>query len=308
MQAIFTQRDPRTLLGDDGAASTAAAAFADCPAYQLHKPALWPGPDSFTTSAQLLWDVGHLYILYAAEEGSFAPAIAIEQCDQPVLDTLLNDYRDPNQVSDTDFPDNDFQRVILLDDRCEVFVQPVVPGVPYQRYFSLEINRAGRAITNINNSVTSRRFYRGWEASDAFTAQFSEADCTLLVALRWSSLAIRPGATRVNIGLFRAQKPSDLAQHTEPGQAVDMALMHEINERMIWTAWRDPGDTQVDFHRSAFLGRLELCGGLDSEPEKKTPTTAAAALPPDSIATPRPVATALIRLLGWLRGGYRAKL
>ena len=69
-------------------------------------------------------------------------------------------------------------------------------------------------------------------------------------------MGISPGQTEVNIGLFRAQKPAPLAAKTIG--AIDMSIMSMVNAEMMWSAWRDPGDDVVDFHRSAFLGELKL--------------------------------------------------
>lgn len=248
MQALAAPSDPRQ-------GPAASALFAGCPTYRFCKPAKWPGSEPDATTAQLLWDRENLYILYHVE-GSFAPAISVDQCEPSVLDALLRDYTDPTQVVNASFADAGFQRTILLDDRCEVFVQPVLPGVPFQSYYALEINRDGRAITNINNSVVSRAFDRSWDASAAYTARFSESDQTLLVTLRWAEMGISPGQTEVNIGLFRAQKPAPLAAKTIG--AIDMSIMSMVNAEMMWSAWRDPGDDVVDFHRSAFLGELKL--------------------------------------------------
>ena len=243
LQALLTRQDPRQL-------ADPALAFATCVAYPFCKPSQWPGPEPAKTTARLLWDAEHLFIMYTAE-GSFAPPIEPGQCQPAVLAALKADY-------DPDFADPTLQAVIMLDDRCEVFVQAVLPGVLYQSYFALEINREGRAITNINQSVTSRQFDRAWDASSAYTAQYDESSGTLLVALSWRALNIQPGSTKVNIGLFRAMKPEPMAAQTSDGATIDLPLMSEINESMIWSAWTDPGDDVVDFHRAAFLGELEL--------------------------------------------------
>lgn len=46
--------------------------------------------------------------------------------------------------------------MVMLDDRVEVFLCEVVPGVDFQSYYAFEINKAGRALTNINQSVTGQ--------------------------------------------------------------------------------------------------------------------------------------------------------
>eukprot|EP01050_Picozoa_sp_SAG11_P022241 SAG11_NODE_4156_length_2034_cov_2.781395_2_plen_104_part_00 len=72
------------------------------------------------------------------------------------------------------------QRVVMLDDRVEVFISPVLPGAPYQSYYAFEINKAGRALTNINQVLSERggrsTFDRSWDGRAAFTTRLLDSD------------------------------------------------------------------------------------------------------------------------------------
>ena len=105
------------------------------------------------------------------------------------------------------------ERVLLVDDRLEVFVLPVTPGLPeIQSYYSFEVNKAGRCLTNINNSTRTRSFDRTFDGRPHLCTRLigGEAYVTLLVSVAWAGVGVRPGETAVRVGLFRAQKPAEL--------------------------------------------------------------------------------------------------
>ena len=124
MQALRTNRDPRT-------AEDVLAEFAECAPIAFAKPSLWPGPEAAPTTARLLWDAASLYIAYTVE-GSFAEAVDPARCTAAALDTLQAAY-DPSYV------DERLQRVVMLDDRVEVFLWEVLPGVDFQSYYAFEM-------------------------------------------------------------------------------------------------------------------------------------------------------------------------
>ena len=257
MQALRASSDPRT-------ADDPAAAFAAAPPIAFAKPALWPGPDAAPTVARLLYDDAHLYIAYACE-GSFADAVDPARCTPDALSTLRAAY-------DPSYSDPRLQRVVMLDDRVEVFVWEELPGVPFQSYYAFEINKAGRALTNINQSVTARggrtTFDREWDGRAALDATLLPDGSTMLVALSWSALGVRPGSSSLRLGLFRAQKPPEVAAKVSDGtSAIGTELAAEIEGSLIWSAWTDPGDDVVDFHRTAFFGELQLLGEGEDEDE-----------------------------------------
>ncbi len=255
MQAVRASADPRTL--DDP-----AAAFADAPPVPFVKPARWPGPEAASTVARLLWDDSKLYIAYSCE-GSFADAIDPARCNAGALSALQNAY-------DPSYSDPRLQRVVMLDDRVEVFLWQRLPGVPFQSYWAFEINKAGRALTNINQSVTERggrtTFDREWDGRAALDASLLQDGSTMLVALDWSELGVRPGTSSLQLGLFRAEKPAELTAKILDGTSeIDAELATEIEGSLIWSAWTDPGDDVVDFHRTAFFGELQLLGADGKE-------------------------------------------
>jgi hypothetical protein len=250
MQALRATADPRTL--DDP-----AAAFADAPPVPFVKPAKWPGPEAAPTVARLLWDDSNLYIAYSCE-GSFADAIDPARCTAGALSALQDAY-------DPSYSDPRLQRVVMLDDRVEVFLWQTLPGVPFQSYWAFEINKAGRALTNINQSITQRggrtTFDREWDGRAALDASLLHDGSTLLVALDWRELGVRPGSSSLQLGLFRAEKPTELTAKILDGTSeIDAELATEIESSLIWSAWTDPGDDVVDFHRAAFFGELQLLG------------------------------------------------
>ena len=49
-----------------------------------------------------------------------------------------------------------------------------------------------------------------------------------------------------------------MTEQLSDGGDIDGAMASEIEGGLIWSAWTDPGDDVVDFHRTAFLGELEL--------------------------------------------------
>lgn len=114
MQALRTSVDPRTL--DDP-----AAAFADATPIPFAKPSKWPGPEAAPTVARLLWDDSKLYIAYFCE-GSFAEAVDPTRCTAAALSALQKAY-------DPSYSDPRMQRVVMLDDRVEVFLCQTVPTV-----------------------------------------------------------------------------------------------------------------------------------------------------------------------------------
>ena len=97
----------------------------------------------------------------------------------------------------------------MLDDRVEVFLLQEVPGVPFQSYWAFEINKAGRALTNINQSVTERggrtTFDREWDGRPALDASLLPDGRTMLVTLYWSELGVRPGTSSLCRSLSRRQ-------------------------------------------------------------------------------------------------------
>ena len=109
----------------------------------------------------------------------------------------------------------------MLDDRVEVFLLQEVPGVPFQSYWAFEINKAGRALTNINQSVTERggrtTFDREWDGRPALDASLLPDGRTMLVTLDWSELGVRPGTSSLRLGLFRADKPAEVAKKISDG-------------------------------------------------------------------------------------------
>ena len=132
-----------------------------------------------------------------------------------------------------------------------------------------------RALTNINQSVTARggrtTFDREWDGRPALEAALGADGTTMLVALTWSELGVRPGETSLRLGLFRAEKPAAVTEQLSDGGDIDGAMASEIEGGLIWSAWTDPGDDVVDFHRTAFLGELELLepegGAAEAEAE-----------------------------------------
>lgn len=107
MQALRTSVDPRTL--DDP-----AGAFAEAPPIPFAKPSKWPGPEAALTVARLLWDDSKLYIAYFCD-GSFAEAVDPARCTAAALSALQTAY-------DPSYSDPRLQRVVMLDDRVEVFL------------------------------------------------------------------------------------------------------------------------------------------------------------------------------------------
>ena len=131
-------------------------------------------------------------------------------------------------------------------------------------------NKAGRALTNINQSVTARggrgTFDREGDGRAALDATLHEDGCTMIVTLSWAELGVRPGQSALKLGLFRAEKPAAVAAKISDGSSeIDAALAAEIEGSLIWSAWTDPGDDVVDFHRTAFFGELELVGVMDDD-------------------------------------------
>lgn len=184
--------------------------------------------------------------------------------------------------------------------------------MPFQSYWAFEINKSGRALTNINQSVTERggrtTFDREWDGRAALDASLLPDGSTMLVALDWSELGVRPGTSTLRLGLFRAEKPAEMAAKTNDGTSeIDANLAGEIEGSLIWSAWTDPGDDVVDFHRTGFLGELQLLGAdVFLRGEEATASESAAGT--DPTAAEQGLLDGLITTVrGWF-GGHKAKL
>lgn len=78
--------------------------------------------------------------------------------------------------------------------------------------------------------------------------------------MQWAGVGVRPSDTKIRLGLFRAQKSPELAAQAAAAGPIGVGLAQQIEANLLWSAWTDPEDDVVDFHRGAFFGELSLVG------------------------------------------------
>jgi hypothetical protein len=231
-------------------------AFAAAPPTALFaKPALWPGPESDSTTARLLWDETALYVCFECE-GETALPIAPESIERSVLAGLQGGAVPPPQ------------RSVLLDERLECFVWPTGQqsevDVADQHYFAFEVNHSGLSLTN--KAQFGGRMDFSWGGESAYKAEKVEIavgwgassspvpsavgglsppfKTVLFLTLPWAPMGIDPlaptSAEGLRIALHRAQHHPT---HTVGGSASQPLQEEEVNKLLsglVWSSWIEP--------------------------------------------------------------------
>ncbi|CAE7372885.1 NLRC3 [Symbiodinium necroappetens] len=70
---------------------------------------------------------------------------------------------------------------------------------------------------------------------------------------RWEAMKMDP-EKEIRIGLHRAQHPKSL----KAGNFLSREISEALLRGMIWTTFVDPGDAEVNFHRSSLFAKLQL--------------------------------------------------
>lgn len=254
-------------------------AFAKSPPTAIFgKPKFWPGPEGSATTARLLWNETALYVCWELE-GNAAPPIHESQVEGDSLAALQGGQVQPDQ------------RTVLLDERVECFLWQPLGKEPQphdgpslkkmktdqshtgQSYFAFEINFHGKALTNRAKfggpmgfdwggedvySAWSKELAVGWGASaspvpSAVAGVAPPFKRVVIGEFLWKAMDMDLSG-EIRIGLHRAQHPLPPAKGTVIGQKAIDRLFRDI----IWTSWIDPGDAEVNFHRTDFFGKLVL--------------------------------------------------
>jgi len=164
-------------------------------------------------------------------------------------------------------------RSVLLDERVECFLwQPDGSSTPIgQTYYAFEVNFEGKMLTN--RAVFNGSFDFHWDsesAAKAWTSQLSVGHCdsasplptaespaptkrVVFAQFRWEAMKMDP-EKEIRIGLHRAQHPPK----SEAGNFLSREISEALLRGMIWTTFVDPGDAEVNFHRSGLFAKLQL--------------------------------------------------
>ena len=125
-------------------------------------------------------------------------------------------------------------------------------------YSCLEVNRAGRAISN---TVRFRREGFNWsEGATGYEARFLPRGLlprggapppAMVVRVPWEGSAFPNGSPPTRQELLRAGLRVALCRAEFSGTG-------QRERGGVWSTWHDPLDEEVDFHRSECFGDLEL--------------------------------------------------
>ena len=261
---------------DRSAFERAGAAFVP-----VVKPAQWPGPESGACEVALMYDDSNLLLCYEIGSGSFTKP------DEVAVAAAAAAAAEPGN---TEF---DWARgvgmpapfwSILNDDRVEIFLwvkkpaaaagggddraaadeenDPVAAHERGESYFAIECNRAGAAIQM--HVGFRKEFDFSWPgAATALRASCTatagggggggggaDTPCRMVLALAWDSVGVDVSAAGVlpemRVALCRGMKGGGESGTDEGGEVT------------VWSSWIDPGDDEVNFHRSQCFGELRL--------------------------------------------------
>ena len=265
---------PRAPVGADvGTLDAAAFKSAGAAFVPIKKPALWPGAEAGTQVA-CMYDDENLFLCYELAGGSFAPpdAALVAAAAAAAAEKGNTEYDWARGVG---MPPEFWS--ILGDDRVEVFLwvrsssRPAAAAAGAvaetetaeereagESYYAIECNRSGAAIAM--RVGFRKQFDFSWPGSCAEPATVlrmacSEAGatvpCTMVLALNWAAVGVDLSAgvdtlPELRVALCRGMKGGGESGTEEGG---------DVNT---WTSWVDPGDDEVNFHRSECFGVLRL--------------------------------------------------
>jgi hypothetical protein len=207
-----------------------AAAFDSAQAVPLQVPKLWPGAAAGGCTARVMYSASHLWLSYSISGGSF-----VEPCTKPPSDTAW--------AEEVGMPEGYWP--ILDDDRVELFLwapQNEALSEEGEHYHAIEMNKGGSAI---QMKVGFRKnFDWNWDAVGVRSQVFDGN--RVVMAVPWGAYGIDAAqvpAPRLRMALCRGERSESRPEE----QGVE-----------VWSSWVDPGDDEVDFHRSACFGELLL--------------------------------------------------
>ena len=212
--------------------TSTAEAFAGAAKVSFAKPRLWPGAEAGGCAAQLVYDSECLWICYTVSGGSFT-------------DPTEKGPEDVSWAKEVGMPDSYWS--ILDDDRVEIFFWK--QGTPAgsnqeegESYHIIECNKHGKAI----QATVGFRKKMDWTWTGNFRAKLVTGN-RMVLGVPWASYAVDlgedPSPSNLRMFLGRGEKSKE-----DEG----------VSATGIWSAWVDPADDEVDFHRSGCFGTLQL--------------------------------------------------
>jgi hypothetical protein len=198
---------------------------------ELSKPKMWPGSESGSCEARLLYCDEFLWVSYKLS-GSFTEPVTV-----PPPDVAW--------CKETSMPEDYWP--ILDDDRVEIFLWPHSSDkAPNDEegghYYAIECNKGGKAI---QGKVGFRKQF-DWTWKAEHRAELI-GESTIVLRVPWASYGVdlsKDPSPSLRMAICRGEKSAPDEGVTKSG---------------IWSNWVDPCDDTVDFHRSEHFGRLELC-------------------------------------------------
>ena len=211
--------------------------FSNSKVIEIKKPKQWVSPDAKRTRCRAVYNTDFFYFAFEVEAKTHKAPVPVGS---------KNQWGAENNVPD-------LCQSVIYDDRCEVFLWPVVRNdtgeliLEDQSYYAFEVNRNGQGL--LSKTHFHRKFDFHWKGQyhgtmASFTDATSEFE-TFILRIKRSDVGMGhdDGMQELRIGLHRGmstRKPEDLEG--------DMA----------WSSWVEPGDDVVDFHRPEMFGSFLL--------------------------------------------------
>ena len=212
--------------------------FADAKVVEIKKPQKWGSLDAKKTRCRAAYDTEFFYFVFEVEAKTHKAPVPVGS---------KNQWGEENNVPE-------LCQSVIYDDRCEVFLWPVVKNetrelvLADQVYYAFEVNRDGRGL--LSKTQFHRKFDFHWKGQYQGTmARFNDATNefeTFLLRIKRSDVGM--GHSNGAIQEFR------IGMH----RGLSSRKLEDLEGDMAWSSWVDPDDDVVDFHRPEMFGSLLL--------------------------------------------------
>lgn len=212
--------------------------FNDAEVVEIKKPKKWTSLDAKKTWCRVAYNTEFFY---------FAFDVEAETHKAPVPVGSKNQWGEENNVPE-------ICQSVIYDDRCEVFLWPVVRNdtgeliLAEQTYYAFEVNRNGQGL--LSKTQFHRKFDFHWKGQYHGTmATFTDATS------EFETFVLRIKRSDVGMG-----HSSDVMQELRIGLHRGMSTRkpEDLEGDMAWSSWVEPHDAVVDFHRPEMFGSFLL--------------------------------------------------